>query len=266
MSKAVKSLDEQTLLINEIFYSVQGESTYAGLPCVFVRLRGCHLRCAYCDTEYAFHEGEKQSLAQIIDSVDAVVAGYDPDDGTEALVQYIPTELAGPSQAFGPPTCDLVEITGGEPLLQRNVHPLMTALCDAGKTVLVETSGACDISVCDPRVIRIMDLKTPGSGEAHRNDWNNIEHLNQRDEVKFVLTSRGDYDWMVKQLEEHRLHERVNAVLVSAVHKVEPGKEIAGCLGLSITQLAEWLLQDRLPVRLQTQLHKLIWDPTARGV
>ena len=229
---------EPTLLINEIFYSVQGESTYAGLPCVFVRLRGCHLRCAYCDTEYAFHEGDKRNVSDILEEVESISGGQ----------------------------ADLVEITGGEPLLQRDVHPLMAALCDAGKTVLIETSGACDVSACDPRVIRIMDLKTPGSGEAHRNDWDNIDHLNQRDEVKFVLTSRGDYDWMVKQLEAHRLHERVNSVLVSAVHQVAPGNEIAGCEGLSITDLAEWVLADRLPVRVQTQLHKLIWDPTARGV
>ena len=229
---------EPTLLINEIFYSVQGESTYAGLPCVFVRLRGCHLRCAYCDTEYAFHEGDKRNVSDILEEVESISGGQ----------------------------ADLVEVTGGEPLLQRDVHPLMAALCDAGKTVLIETSGACDISACDPRVIRIMDLKTPGSGEAHRNDWDNIDHLNQRDEVKFVLTSRGDYDWMVKQLEEHRLHERVNSVLVSAVHQVAPGNEIAGCEGLSIADLAEWVLADRLPVRVQTQLHKLIWDPAARGV
>ncbi|MEM9916206.1 MAG: 7-carboxy-7-deazaguanine synthase QueE [Planctomycetota bacterium] len=266
MSNA-QSLDEQTLLINEIFYSVQGESTYAGLPCVFVRLRGCHLRCAYCDTEYAFHEGEKRSLTQIIEEVERCVTDYDPpSDGMESLVQYIPNELATPDKSISQTTCDLVEITGGEPLLQRNVHPLMTALCDAGKTVLIETSGACDISTCDPRVIRIMDLKTPGSGEAHRNLWANVDHLNERDEVKFVLTSRGDYDWMVQQLETHRLHERVKAVLVSAVNHVAPGKEIAGCLGLSITELAEWVLGDRLPVRVQTQLHKLIWDPMARGV
>ncbi|MEM1028289.1 MAG: 7-carboxy-7-deazaguanine synthase [Planctomycetota bacterium] len=266
MSNA-RSLDEQTLLINEIFYSVQGESTYAGLPCVFVRLRGCHLRCAYCDTEYAFHEGKKRSLAQIIEEVERCVTDYDPPgNGMESLVQYIPNELATPNKSISQTTCDLVEITGGEPLLQRNVHPLMTALCDAGKTVLIETSGACDISACDPRVIRIMDLKTPGSGEARRNLWTNIDHLNEHDEVKFVLTSRGDYDWMVQQLETHRLHERVKAVLVSAVNHVAPGKEIAGCLGLSITELAEWVLADRLPVRVQTQLHKLIWDPMARGV
>lgn len=232
---------EPTLLINEIFYSVQGESTYAGLPCVFVRLRGCHLRCAYCDTEYAFHEGEKQTLPQIIGEIESVSGG---DSGG----------------------ANLIEVTGGEPLLQRNVHPLMAALCDAGKTVLIETSGACDISTCDPRVVRIMDLKTPGSGEAHRNLWTNIEHLNQRDEVKFVLTRRGDYEWMRQKLEEHSLHEKVSAVLVSAVNHVAPGLEVAGCEGLSITELTEWVLADRLPVRVQTQLHKLIWDPLARGV
>lgn len=238
MTTPTKSLDDQTLLINEIFYSVQGESTYAGLPCVFVRLRGCHLRCNYCDTEYAFHEGNKWSLQKILDTVETISHGKG----------------------------DLVEVTGGEPLLQRNVHPLMTALCDAGKTVLIETSGACDISVCDPRVIRIMDLKTPGSGEVERNLWSNLDHLNENDEVKFVLTSREDYDWMRGVLDEHRLHERVKAVLVSAVHRVAPGKEIAGCEGMPITDLAEWVLADQLPVRVQTQLHKLIWDPAARGV
>ncbi|MEM7625926.1 MAG: radical SAM protein [Planctomycetota bacterium] len=229
---------EPTLLINEIFYSVQGESTYTGLPCVFVRLRGCHLRCAYCDTEYAFHEGDKRTLSAVLDEIESVSGGR----------------------------ADLVEITGGEPLLQRDVYPLMTALCDAGKTVLIETSGACDITACDPRVIRIMDLKTPGSGEAQRNRWANVEHLNERDEVKFVLTDRADYEWMRQKIEEHRLHAKVNAVLVSAVHHVAPGLEIAGCEGLSITDLAAWVLEDRLPVRVQTQLHKLIWDPQARGV
>lgn len=238
MTTPMKSLDDQTLLINEMFYSVQGESTYAGLPCVFVRLRGCHLRCNYCDTEYAFHEGNKWSLQKILDTVETLSHGKG----------------------------DLVEVTGGEPLLQRNVHPLMAELCDAGKTVLIETSGACDISVCDPRVIRIMDLKTPGSGEAPRNLWSNIDHLNENDEVKFVLTSREDYDWMRGVLDEHRLHEKVKAVLVSAVHRVAPGKEIAGCEGMPITDLAEWVLADQLPVRVQTQLHKLIWDPAARGV
>eukprot|EP00752_Nemacystus_decipiens_P016573 g14813.t1 len=151
----------------------------------------------YCDTEYAFHEGDKRTIDRVIEQC---------------------FELTG-----GEAGCDLYEVTGGEPLLQRGVHPLMTRLCDLGKTVLIETSGACDIGVCDPRVVRIMDLKTPGSGEAERNDWSNIDRLNERDEVKFVLTSREDYDWMVEVLEKHRLHERVNAVLVSAVNEVTPG-------------------------------------------
>ena len=231
---------EDTVYINELFYSLQGESTYAGLPCLFIRLRGCHLRCAYCDTEYAFHEGDKRTVDEVIEQAYALCGGAD--------------------------RCDLVEVTGGEPLLQRGVHPLMAKLCDMGKTVLIETSGACDISVCDPRVIRIMDLKTPGSGEVDKNLWSNIEHLNERDEVKFVLTSRADYDWMKGVLEEHKLAERVGAVLVSAVNEVTPGLEIAGVPGLAVKDLAEWLLEDRLPVRFQTQLHKIVWDPMARGV
>ncbi|MEO0476549.1 MAG: radical SAM protein [Planctomycetota bacterium] len=233
-------MSEPTVYINELFYSLQGESTYAGLPCVFIRLRGCHLRCNYCDTEYAFHEGDKRTVDRVIEQC---------------------FELTG-----GPDGCGLYEVTGGEPLLQRGVHPLMSRLCDLGKTVLIETSGACDISDCDPRVVRVMDLKTPGSGEAERNDWSNIDKLNERDEVKFVLTDRADYDWMVEVMAEHRLNERAHAVLVSAVNEVTPGLEIAGVPGLGVRDLAEWILADRLPVRLQTQLHKLVWDPMARGV
>lgn len=233
-------MSEPTLYINELFYSLQGESTYAGLPCVFIRLRGCHLRCNYCDTEYAFHEGDKRTVDQVIGQC------FELTDGQDG--------------------CDLYEVTGGEPLLQRGVHPFMTRLCDLGKTVLIETSGACDIGVCDPRVIRIMDLKTPGSGEVERNDWSNIEKLTPQDEVKFVLTSREDYDWMVEVLDKHKLQEKVNAVLVSAVNEVTPGLEIAGVPGLAVRDLAEWLLADKLPVRFQTQLHKLVWDPMARGV
>lgn len=233
-------MSESTVYINELFYSLQGESTYAGLPCVFIRLRGCHLRCNYCDTEYAFHEGDKRTIDQVIQACFELTGGQDQ--------------------------CDLYEVTGGEPLLQRGVHPLMTKLCDLGKTVLIETSGACDIGACDERVIRIMDLKTPGSGEAPRNDWANIDKLTPRDEVKFVLTDRADYDWMVEVLEKHNLDERVNAVLVSAVNEVTPGLEIAGVPGLAVRDLAEWILADKLPVRFQTQLHKLVWDPMARGV
>jgi len=225
----------QTLMINEIFHSIQGESTWAGSRCTFVRLTGCHLRCHYCDTEYAFHEGERITLEEIIGQV--------KKNG-----------------------CDLVEVTGGEPLLQPGVHPLMTRLCDEGFTVLIETSGACDISKCDPRVIRIMDFKTPDSGEADRNLWDNVAYLNKRDELKFVLCSRNDYDWMKRVLNEHDLVAKVNAILVGAVHEMPAGKELPGCDGLSLRDLAEWLLEDRLPVRMQTQLHKLIWDPAARGV
>ncbi len=228
-----------TLVINEIFHSIQGESTHTGRPCVFVRLTGCHLRCGYCDTEYAFREGERRTIDDIVTEV----RGYQ---------------------------CDLVEVTGGEPLLQRGVHELMRRLCDAGLTVLIETSGACDISTCDPRVIRIMDLKTPGSGEVERNLWSNIEHLRAQDEVKFVLCGREDYDWATQVIRRYDLARRVRAVLLSAVHEIPPGKELPGAAGLSLRDLAQWMLADRFPgasnVRMQTQLHKLIWDPMTRGV
>ena len=231
-----------TLVINEIFLSIQGESTWAGLPCTFIRLTGCHLRCGYCDTEYAFHEGNRMTLDDVLQRV-------------RDLTSHIAHR-----------TSHIVEITGGEPLLQPNVHPLMVRLADAGYTVLIETSGACDISACDPRVIRIMDLKTPGSGEVDRNDWANIDRLTRRDEVKFVLTSRADYEWMAEVLGRYDLASKVNAVLVSAVHEMPAGKELPGAEGLPLRDLAEWVLADGLPVRVQTQLHKLIWHPTMRGV
>jgi len=223
------------LRINEIFYSIQGESTWSGLRCVFVRLTGCHLRCHYCDTEYAFKQGDWQSL----DAIHEAVAAF---------------------------RCSLVEVTGGEPLLQPAVHPLMTKLCDAGYDVLIETSGACDISLCDPRVIRIMDLKTPGSGEADRNLWTNISHLTDRDEVKFVVCSREDYLWTRDVIEKYDLATKVKAVLISAAAPMQPGIEIRGVAGLSMQSLADWILADGLNVRLQTQLHKVIWDPMTRGV
>src|SRR3954467_8397573 len=217
-------MKEQTLTINEIYHSIQGESTWAGEPCVFVRLTFCNLRCNYCDTEYAFYEGKKQTLDEIVEAV---------------------AELGG----------RLVEFPGGEPLLQRNVLPLMTMLADAGHTVLLETSGAHDISAVDPRVHRIMDLKTPGSGECERNLFSNIDHLTERDEVKFVIGSREDYDWSREQVQRHQLNERCRAVLFSPIFgRIDP------------REIVDWILADRLPVRFQLQMHKFIWTPTQRGV
>ena len=213
-----------TLTIHEIYHSIQGESTFAGLPCTFVRTTFCDLRCTYCDTAHAFYEGTKMTLPEIVDRV----------------------------LAFD---CPLVEITGGEPLLQKNTLPLMTTLCDAGKTVLLETSGAHDISTIDPRVHRIMDLKTPDSGECQRNLYANIDHLTPRDEVKFVIGSREDYEWSREKLREYRLHERCGTVLFSTIFsRLEPVKVV------------EWLLADKLPVRFQLQLHKYVWPPAQRGV
>ena len=166
------------LVVNEVFYSIQGESTWAGQPCVFVRLTGCHLRCHYCDTAYAFHEGDRLSVDRVIELVEAK-------------------------------RCRLVEVTGGEPLLQPNVHDLMRRMCDSGKTVLLETSGACDISQCDSRVIRIVDLKTPGSGHTNDNQWTNIDLLTEQDEVKFVICDRNDYEWSRRVIKQYKLDRRV---------------------------------------------------------
>jgi 7-carboxy-7-deazaguanine synthase len=218
------ALPQGTLTVNEIYQSIQGESTFAGRPCVFVRLTFCDLRCNYCDTVYAFYEGRKMPLNEIVD----VVAKFD---------------------------CRLVEITGGEPLLQKNVLPLMSALCDGGHTVLLETSGAHDISEVDERVHRIMDLKTPGSGEVHRNLWSNIEQLAHRDEVKFVIGSRDDYEWSRDKIEEFGLTSRCAAVLLSPIFgRIEPH------------QIVEWMLMDKLDARFQLQMHKFVWPPTQRGV
>ncbi|PTX95024.1 7-carboxy-7-deazaguanine synthase QueE [Spartobacteria bacterium LR76] len=218
-------MDENAkLTINEIYLSVQGESTWAGLPCVFIRLTGCDLRCSYCDTEYAFYEGKKRLVSEVL-----------------AEVSDMP--------------CPMVEVTGGEPLLQKNVKPLMAALCDAGKTVLIETSGAHDISGIDSRVHRIVDLKTPSSGESGRNRYENIPHLTERDEVKFVLGSREDYEWAREQIGRYDLGTRVRAVLLSPVFgKIDP------------KDIVQWMLDDQLPARFQLQMHKFIWEPRARGV
>lgn len=224
-----------TLVVNEVFHSIQGEGTRTGLPCVFVRLTGCHLRCGYCDTEYAFYEGTRRSVDDLV----AAVAGHD---------------------------CLLVEITGGEPLLQPGVHVLMKCLCDAGHTVMLETSGACDVSACDPRVIRIMDIKTPGSGECERTDWANLQHIGPQDEVKFVLCDRVDYQWARDVVQSHRLRPRGIPVLFSPVHAMSPGKALPGAEALDPQALVAWVLEDGLDVRVQLQLHKFIWDPMARGV
>ena len=216
-----------TLTINEIFYSIQGESTFAGQPCVFVRLTGCDLRCTYCDTEYAFYEGKRRTLGEIV-----------------AEVEKYP--------------CRLVEITGGKPLLQKRVHTLMSRLCDDGCTVLIETSGAHDIAPVDARVHRIMDLKTPGSGECKRNRMENLPLLGVRDEVKFVIGSEEDYAWAKAQVLAGvpGWADRVNAILFSPVF----GK-------MTPLDLATRVLADAVPrVRMQLQMHKLIWEPNQRGV
>ncbi len=213
----------ERLRIHEIFYSLQGESTRAGLPCVLVRLTGCQMRCTWCDTAYAFHAGEWWSVGEVLERV----------------------------ESFG---CRLVEVTGGEPLLQPAVHTLMRRLCDRGHEVLLETGGGLDIAPVDPRVRRIVDVKCPGSGELAGNRWANLDLLTGRDELKFVLAGEDDYRWARDLVRRRRLAERC-AVHFSPVH----GR-------LEARQLAEWVLRDRLPVRVQLQLHKLLWGATARGV
>jgi 7-carboxy-7-deazaguanine synthase len=212
------------LLVNEIFLSIQGESTHGGLPCTFVRLAGCNLRCNWCDTDYAFYEGRKMAVAEIVEQVD----GF---------------------------RCPLVEITGGEPLLQEGVYPLMGSLLERGHTVMIETSGASDVSRIDPRVIKIMDLKCPGSGECEKNLWSNIEHLSARDEIKFVIGDRADYEWAREVVTSRALAGRIHAILFSCVFgRLEPAR------------LAAWMLLDGVAARLQLQIHKYIWPPGARGV
>jgi len=212
------------LTINEIFHSVQGESSYAGRPCVFVRLTACDLRCSWCDTPYAFHEGRKQPLEQVLADVDR----------------------------FG---CDLVEVTGGEPLLQEEVYPLMDALLDRGRTVLLETGGHRSTARVPARVVTILDVKCPGSGESAKNDWSNLDRLRPHDEVKFVIGDRADYDYARDVIAKHHLATRAAAIHLSPVHGV-----------MHPRTLSEWILADRLPVRVQLQLHKYIWDPATRGV
>ncbi len=224
-----------TLRINEIFFSIQGESTWVGSPCLFIRLAGCPLRCTYCDTSYAFREGSTRTIDSLVD---------------EALAH----------------SCKVIEITGGEPLAQRGVHALITRLLDAGRTVLIETSGAIDTEAVDPRAHIILDVKTPDSGESHRTQWANLDRLRPHDEVKFVIGSRGDYEFAREITATHDLVKRCRAVHFSPVHEQPAALEILGARGLHPRELAEWILRDRLDVRLQIQMHKVIWDPATRGV
>ncbi len=212
------------LTVNEIFYSIQGESSHAGRPCVFVRLTACDLRCRWCDSPYAFHEGAKRSIDDIV----AEVTGHG---------------------------CGLVEMTGGEPLLQKEVYPLMERLHDAGMQVLVETGGHRSIEHVPAHATVIMDVKCPGSGEAHRHDAGNFARLRRHDEVKFVIRDRADYDYAREVLTREGLGAKVAGVLFSPVHGV-----------LDPKTLSEWVLADRLPVRVQLQAHKYIWGADVRGV
>jgi 7-carboxy-7-deazaguanine synthase len=244
-----------TLIVNEIYLSLQGESTFAGLPCIFVRLTACNLRCSYCDSAYAFMEGKKQTLEEIVTEVQRL-AGPFLNPKSETRNSKLP----------------LIELTGGEPLLQKNALPLMTRLCDDGFTVLLETSGAHDISAVDPRVRRIMDLKCPSSGEVGRNRWENIAHLKSTDEIKFVIGTVEDYAWAKQQIAEHRL-ESICPLLISWVHPLAPEQQDkslkrvpSGQTPISRLQLVENIIADALPVRFQAQLHKIIWPPEQRGV
>lgn len=212
------------LTINEIFHSIQGESTHSGRPCVFVRLTACDLRCTWCDTQYAFTEGSRMSVDEVVEKV----------------------------SGFG---CDLVELTGGEPLLQKDVYPLMDRLLESGRTVMVETGGHLSVSNVPPAVIRILDVKCPGSGESARNHWENLALLTRHDEVKFVIRDRADYQFARDVVARYELVGRTAAVLFSPVHAALTPKTLAG-----------WILEDRLAVRLQLQTHKYIWGADVRGV
>lgn len=215
--------DARTVVVKEIYVSLQGESSHAGILCTFVRLTGCHLRCTYCDSEFAFKGGTRKSIDEVVREVEAAGA-------------------------------PMVEVTGGEPLLQPGVYPLMEALLQRGFKVLLETSGAIDVRLVPPAVHKIVDLKAPTSGESDRNDLRNFESMNANDELKLVLGSREDYEWARQMIREHRLGEKPFGLLYSTVY----GK-------LSPTDLAEWIIADRLPGRMQLQLHKYLWDPNARA-
>jgi 7-carboxy-7-deazaguanine synthase len=213
-----------SVVVKEIYLSLQGESSHAGMLCAFIRLTGCHLRCSYCDSEFAFHGGDRMKNADIV---------------TRILALDTPT----------------VEVTGGEPLLQPGVYPLMESLLDAGLKVLLETSGAIDVRLVPPAVHKIVDMKTPSSGECDRNDFRNFASMNANDELKLVIGSREDYEWARALMRDHRLGQKPFSVLFSTIFdRLHP------------RQLAEWIIEDRLPVRFQLQMHKYLWDPNERGV
>jgi 7-carboxy-7-deazaguanine synthase len=245
----------ESLVVNEIYLSLQGESTFAGLPCIFIRLTACDLRCSYCDTAYAFTEGKKTALEKILEKV-----------------RELAVPFANPESEIRNPKLPLVELTGGEPLLQKNSLPLMKALCDDGFTVLIETSGAHDLSKIDSRVRRIMDLKCPSSGEAERNRVANIPHLKAIDEIKFVIGTREDYEWAKAQIAKYKLAP-ICPLLFSWVHPLTPEQQNkalkrvpAGQSAISRRELAERIIADALPVRFQIQQHKIIWPAEQRGV
>lgn len=245
----------ETLVVNEVYLSLQGESTFAGLPCVFIRLTACNLRCSYCDTAYAFTEGTRQPLEEILGTVRRLAAPY-----------------RNSQSASRDPRLPLVELTGGEPLLQPNSLPLMKLLCDEGFTVLLETSGAHDISKVVPCVHRIMDLKCPSSGEAARNRWDNLTHLKSNDEVKFVIGTNEDYEWAKRILTGHQL-AAVCPILFSWVAPLQPHQQDKSLKPFPSDQtpirrqeLVEKIIADALPVRFQLQMHKIIWPPDQRGV
>lgn len=215
---------EDTLVVHEIYRSIQGESSFAGLPCTFVRLTGCNLRCTWCDTPQAFYQGTRMQREHVLN----------------AALEY---------------GTRLVELTGGEPLLQPGAFLLLSELCDRGRTVLLETSGEADVSRVDVRVHKIMDLKAPGSGEGHRNRWENLDHLRQGDEIKFVLKDRADYEWMRTTIRERDLEQLGPALLASGVFGA-----------LNPADLVAWVLEDSLQVRVQLQLHKVIWGRDAVSV
>ncbi len=255
-----------SLVVNEVYLSLQGESTFAGLPCVFVRLTGCNLRCSYCDTAYAFTAGSRRTFAEIHAEVNRLAEPYAHLD----RAHFPPVINAGDASAQH--RLPLVEFTGGEPLLQPKAPDLMRRLADDGYTVLVETSGAHDISRLDRRIRRIMDLKCPGSGESDRNLWSNLEHLQPTDEIKFVIGTREDYAWAKAAILRHKLDGKC-PLLFSWVAPLAPAQQDkalkpvpAGLTPLSRRELVDAIITDHLPVRFQLQMHKFVWPVDARGV